>query len=192
MDNQNNIGIPQLSQVPIESVTPVSANFPLPPRHNNLKALWILIVAVIIIAGAYFLVSSKFKTPSMKPLTNRCSSFFGICLNDPDSKWKIQVDTLHDFDLVNASAGVSLFAMNSTSMSFKESGQAFTSATLLGQTSQVYKDTANGLTRVITGQNSGKGSLIIILASDKDISVENARNILGRVRTLADIVISSI
>ena len=118
----------------------------------------------------------------MKPLTNHCSSFFGICINDPDSKWKIQVNTLNDFDLVNASEGVSLFVMYSTNMSFKESGQAFTSATLLGQTSQAYKDTANGLTRVITGQNSGKGSLIIILASSKDIDTKTAKDIISNIR----------
>ena len=56
---------------------------------------------------------------------------------------------------------------------------------LLGQTSQAYKDTSNSQTRVITGLNGDKSSVIIILVSEKDISAQMVRDVISRVDNIS-------
>jgi len=119
----------------------------------------------------------------VEKVTKHCSSYFSVCVQDYKNKWKIASDSLHDFDLVSENNGVLLSMMHSQGMQFKESGEGFTSVSIFGQNSQAYKDTKDGLTRVITGTNNGKDSLIILLTSEKDFSANEAKEIIGSIKT---------
>lgn len=157
---------------------PLNTN-PIVPNQD--KKHWKFVVAIIIglliFAGLIFFVINNNKKPS----TNICSGYFPVCLQDSVNKWSISFDTLQDFGLVNVTEGISLFFVYSSRLEFKESNQGFTSVSFLGQNKQAYKDTANGLTRIITGTKIGEKTLIVLLASEKDISAETLKEIIEKI-----------
>ncbi|MCX6752052.1 MAG: hypothetical protein NTZ87_00930 [Candidatus Nomurabacteria bacterium] len=147
---------------------------------NHKKSIIISISSIILIG---ILVWAGFKIiPSLSKSPDLCSTYFKVCVENKTNKWKVVSDTLHDFDLSNESEDVMIFLMSSQGMEFKDTDAGFTTVSLLGQNKQAYKDTKNGLTRVITGINNDKDSLIILLASEKDISMEKTKEIISFIK----------
>ncbi|MEI6238194.1 MAG: hypothetical protein WCP15_01510 [bacterium] len=171
-------------------IQPNDVNDNLNDKHwsKPLITLGILFLCFIILAILLYIFPSimnkKEDQINDKIVNNfeKCSNYFGICLNDPSGKWKIISNGLNDFDLINEEYGITLFIMNSNSMRFKESGTSYTEVSLLGQNKPTYKDTNNGLTRIITGMNGDKGSILILLASEKDISLERTKEIMANIK----------
>lgn len=110
-----------------------------------------------------------------------CSRYFDVCLNDPTNGWKVTVDGQHDYDLINKDTGISLSFISSSGISFKSTDAGFTQVNLLGQNTQAYKDTKNGLTRIITGINNASSTLIVLLASGNDIGAKQVTDIVASI-----------
>jgi len=155
------------------------------------------VLLVIIIATDYFRrysnqgsigktqAISHLSTPTpMNQQIKHCSGYFGICIPDLENKWKITVDSLHDFDLVNSEENISLFIMYSSSLSFKDSDPGFTTVSIMNQNKPAYKDvTKDGLTRVLTGVGvNSTTTLLVMLASNIDISAETAQKIISQIK----------
>ena len=175
--------------MPPQNTNQIDQDNQIPPTVNKKK--WGMITAgvvllIIIIFGVYLFINNK---SPVKPPTNLCSSYFGVCVANADNKWATTTDARSDFDLQNNEENILLAFIYSSTLTFKDPDPGFTTVTLLGQTRQVYKDATSTLTRVITGVNSTNSqsatssqSIIILLASDKDISADKVKEIVGKIK----------
>lgn len=145
--------------------------------NKNWKFVVLIIVGLLIVFGLIFLLLYK----NEKSLTGHCSNYFAVCFQDYESKWKVLVDTRKDFNLMNLTEGTSLSFVYSDKLVFKDSDQGFTTVSLLGENKQAYKDSVNGLTRIVTGTKIGEKTLIVLLASEKDINVETLQEIVKKI-----------
>jgi len=130
-------------------------------------------------------ISATVPAPQKQAAAPHCSSYFGVCVNDPANDWKVTADGLHDFDLFDQSQGLSLFLAYSKGIRFNATSTGFATVELLGQETEAYKDAKDGLTRVITGSNNASGTLIVLLASPKDISQDQAAEAIDSIVLLS-------
>ena len=119
--------------------------------------------------------SIKLKEPEL------CSSYFNFCFKDTTNQWKITTDSFNDFDLVNDSRGLGLFFVYSRGLDFKSNVPGFTIIKFSNRHNlhdePAYKDNVDGLTRVMTGTSIDNVTLLIMLASEKDITAYDVQDI---------------
>ncbi|MEI6238191.1 MAG: hypothetical protein WCP15_01495 [bacterium] len=151
-------------------------------KKLNWKLLVVLLSSIVLIGILVWVGLKVAPTLFMKKTTDFCSTYFEICVVDQFNKWKVTSDSPHDFNLSNENEGIMLFLAYSKDLEFKGGDAGFTSISLLGQSKQAYKENKNDFTQVITGINYDKHSLILLLASDKDISAKKTQEITDLIK----------
>ena len=106
--------------------------------------------------------------------TGPCSKYFNVCIGASGVAWTVLSDTNEDYDLVDQKDGITIAMIYSPTLSFKGTGQPFTTVSLFGQSLPAYKKTANGVTMVIAGAQGNGATLIVTVFSNNDISVAQA------------------
>lgn len=123
-------------------------------------------------------------TTKAASLLRHCSRYFSICVLDPEKKWKIVTNTEKGFDLKNVKNYTTLRFVYSDVLKLGDvTKKGFTSVSLLGKKTEVYKNTTNGVTQLVMGTQFNKTHvLVVVLGSNADIDDSEIIKISGLIK----------
>ena len=168
------------------NITPPVSEPPI-QNHTSRKfwlSLFVVLILVLVSIGLFYLIKMKDKaTVIEESFSDKCSTYLNICISDKENKWKTDKDELRDFDLTNQSENISIAFVYSDTLEFKEFGPSFTDVFLINSNKPAYKSVSNGLTQIMSGTKLGGKTLIVILASQNDITADKTKEVFSLIKT---------